>query len=379
MADEVFEDEFHKIEAKRDADFEEDGGWYWTDSFPEDPDGVKGYHATREDVSVFNMSPLAKWKWEGPDAAKALDYIGTNRVADLNPGRVRYTLLLDEDGEMLDEGTVFRISEDSFFFLVNGADEEFEAHLQEHMGDMDVRIANITRGMPSVSIQGPRSREVVSRLAPMADVPGLKFFNFITEPVEFAGARVWLSRTGFSGELGYEILLTDPADAQRIWDALMAENVYPIGVNTVLMSRVESGFVVLGMDYDLEEGPETNPFDIGLDHAVKLDHEFVGKDAIAPLAANPPNRYVTLKLETDEESGPSADVVKDGKVVGLARSPAVSPKFGSITLATVPTELSAPGTEFEVVWEVEVEGEKRAKAVADVNPLYDHDKQRVRM
>jgi len=379
MADEVFEDEFHKVEVKRGADAHADSGWYWTSSFPEDPTGEKGYHATREDVSVWNVSPLIKWRFEGPDAPKALEHIGTNNVVDLKVGRVRYSLLLDDDGKMIDEGTIYRISDTAFFYMINNEGEAQEAHWDKYLGNMDVKITNVARGMPNLAIQGPRSREVATKLAPKVDVAGLKYFNFITEPVDFAGAKVWLTRTGYSGELGYEVFLTNPDDAGKVYEAVVAENAYPIGTDAVLRYRAESGLVITGVDYSIEKDPKTNPYNIGLDHAIKLDHDFVGKAGLEADAANPPNRYVTLKVEGDEESGYGADVVKDGRVVGIARSPAVSPKFGSITLATVPTELSAPGTEFEVVWEAEGEGEKRVKAVADVNPLYDNKKQRVRM
>jgi aminomethyltransferase len=244
-----------------------------------------------------------------------------------------------------------------------------QAELEKRAAGLDVKVSNPSRTMPNIAIQGPRSLEVVSKLAPGVDVAGLRYFNFFTEPVEFAGAQVMLTRTGYSGEKGYEVFLKDPADAERVYEAVLAENVTKIGTDAVLMYRAESGFVIAGVDYAIEADPKTKPMDIGLEHAIKMDHDFVGKDKIADSYANPAKRYVTLKLEGDEESGYAADVMHDGQKVGLGRSPAVSPKFGSITLADVPTELSAPGTEFEV------EGRK---AVADVNPLYDNKKERPR-
>ena len=364
----VFRNAFQDVEEKHGGTFHEDGGWEWTENFA-DTSAEVGYKATREDVSVWNVSPLIKWKFDGPDAAKALDRIGTNKVEDLKVGGVRYSLLLDEDGVVIDEGPVYRVSDTSLYYMINTDGDEMQAELEKRAAGLDVKVSNPSRTMPNIAIQGPRSLEVVSKLAPGVDVAGLKYFNFFTEPVELAGAQVMLTRTGYSGEKGYEVFLRDPADAEKVYEAVLAENVTKIGTDAVLMYRAESGFVIAGVDYAIEADPKTNPMDIGLEHAIKMDHDFVGKDKIADSYANPAKRYVTLKLEGDEESGYAADVMHDGQKVGLGRSPAVSPKFGSITLADVPTELSAPGTEFEV------EGRK---AVADVNPLYDNKKERPR-
>ena len=364
----AFRNGFQDVEEKHGGTFHEDGGWEWTENFT-DTSAEEGYKATREDVSVWNVSPLIKWKFVGPDAAKAMDRVGTNKAEDLKVGGVRYSLLLDEDGAMVDEGTVYRVSDDTLYYMINTDGDEMQAALEKRSAGLDVTISNPSRTMPNIAIQGPRSLEVVSKLVPGADVAAIKYFNFITGPVAFAGAQVMLTRTGYSGEKGYEVFLMDPADAEKVYEAVLAEGATKIGTDAVLMYRAESGLVIAGVDYTTEKSPKTDPFDLSLDHAIKMDHDFVGKAGIEASAAAPANRYVTLKLEGAEESGYDADVVKDGKVVGRAPSPAVSPKFGAITLAVVPTELSAPGTEFEV------EGRK---AVADVNPLYDNKKQRPR-
>lgn len=364
----AFRNAFQDVEEKHGGTFHEDGGWEWTENFA-DTSAEEGYKATREDVSVWNVSPLIKWKFVGSDAAKAVDRVGTNKAEDLKVGGVRYSLLLDEDGAMLDEGTVYRQADDTLYYMINTDGGEMQAELEKRSAGLNVTISNPSRTMPNIAVQGPRSLEVVSKLAPGVDVSAIKYFNFITEPVEFAGAQVMLTRTGYSGEKGYEIFLMDPADAEKVYEAVLAEGAVKIGTDAVLMYRAESGLVIAGVDYTTEKSPKTNPLDLSLDHAIKMDHDFVGKDKIAGDYANPKNRFVTLKLEGGEESGYDADVLKDGQVVGRAPSPAVSPKFGAIALATVPAELAAPGTELEV------EGRK---AVVDVVPLYDNKKQRPR-
>ncbi len=370
MADDVVKTAFHDAEEKRGGHFHADGGWYWTESFDGDPGGEQGYWATREDVSVWNVSPLIKWKFEGPDAAKAMDRVGTNKVLDLKNGGVRYSLLVDENGKMLDEGTVYKVSDSLVWYMINSEGDGFEKVFADRCQGLDVNVTNEARNMPNLAIQGPRSREVVSKLAPDADAASLKYFNFLTEPVEFAGVQVMLTRTGYSGELGYEVFLKDPSDAEKVYEAVLAEQVRPIGTDAVMAYRAESGLVIIGVDYASEKDPHTNPYDIGLDHAIKLDHDFVGKDALQAAAANPPNRYVTLVLDGEGETSYGADVVKDGKRVGLAPSPSVSPKNGPITLATIPVELAVQGTELEV------EGRR---AVVNPVPLYDTEKQRPRM
>jgi len=369
MSGEGHKTAFHNAEESRGATFHEDGGWMWTESFADDPDASKGYKATREGVSVWNVSPLIKWKFVGPDAAAALDRVGTNKAIDLKVGGVRYSLLLDEDGSLIDEGTMYRVADDTFYYMINTDGDEMGENLRARSAGLDVEITDVSKAMPNIAIQGPGAFDVVNKLAADTDVAALKYFNFLPEPIEFAGAQVMLTRTGYSGEKGYEIFLMDVNDADKVYDAVVAEGAYPIGTDSVLKYRAESGFVIAGVDYASEKNPKTNPFDLSLDHAIKMDHDFVGKSAIEASAASPANRYVTLKLEGDEESSYGADVMHDGKVVGLAPSPAVSPAFGAITLATVPTELAAAGTEFEV------EGRK---AVADVNPLYDTKKERPR-
>ena len=368
MSEEGFKNAFHAAEEKRGAEFDLDGGWYWTARFPDDPDGTKGYKATREDVSVWNVSPLIKWKFVGPDAAKAVDRIGTNKVEDLKIGGVRYSLVLDENGAVLDEGTVYRVADDTLYFMLNTDGDEFGDMLKARAEGLDFELSNPSRGMPNIAIQGPNSLALVKKLTD-APVEDLKYFNFFPEPVTFAGAEAMITRTGYSGEKGYEVFLMNAGDADKVYDAVVDAGAYPIGTDAVLKYRVESGLVIAAIDYASETNPNTNPYDIGLGHAIKLDHDFVGKSAIEASAASPANAYVTLSLEGDEESGYDAEVKKDGEVVGLAPSPTVSPKYGAITLATVPVELSKPGTELEV------EGRK---AVVGTVPLHDPDKKNPR-
>ena len=180
----AFRNAFQDVEEKHGGHFHEDSGWEWTEGFA-DTSAEEGYKATREDVSVWNVSPLIKWKFVGPDAAKALDRVGTNKVEDLKVGGVRYSLFLDEKGALKDEGTVYRVSDDTLYYMINTDGDEMRAELEKRTAGLNVTITDVSKGMPNIAVQGPRSLEVVSKLAPGVDVAAIKYFNFITEPVVY--------------------------------------------------------------------------------------------------------------------------------------------------------------------------------------------------
>lgn len=347
------------------VEWEEDGGWLWANTFAGDEGGLKAYTAVREDAGVWDVSPLIKYKFEGPDASKAADYIQTNNIVTLKDGGVRYGAVLDDAGMMMDEGTVYKVNDGLVWVMINSEGDVFDEYFAKNTSQFDVKVSNEARNMPNLAIQGPRSREIVSKLASV-DISGLRYFNFITEPVDFAGGRVLLARTGYSGELGYEVFLQDPSDGPKILDAVLAEGAVIQGLDAVNTYRTESGLYVIGVDY---ETGATNPYDLSFDPHIKFDHDFVGKAAAEDLAKNIARRYVTLTVDGEGESEYGATVTKDGKDVGVAPSPVVSPKFGPISMASIDKSLTTIGTEVEV-------GGRAAKVAAF--PIYDTEKKRPR-
>ncbi len=356
---------FYDKQSELGAEWEEDSGWLWANSFAGDEGGIKAYEAVREGAGVWDVSPLIKYKFEGPDASKAADFIQTNNIVTLKDGGVRYGAMLDDNGMMLDEGTLYKVNDGRVWIMMNSEGEEFEDHIAKNTAQFDVEVTNEARNMPNLAIQGPRALEVTSKLADV-DISGLRYFNFITEPVTFAGAQVMLARTGYSGEKGYEVFLMNPEDGPKVYDAVRNEGCVPQGLDAVLIYRTESGLYVIGVDY---EAGETNPYDISFDPHIKFDHDFVGRAAAEDLSRNIKRRYVTLTVEGDAESEYGATVTKAGAEVGVAPSPTVSPKFGAITMASIDEELATEGTE------VEVDG--RAAKVAPF-PIYDTKKERPR-
>jgi len=224
--------------------------------------------------------------------------------------------------------------------------------------------------MPNLQVQGPRSRDVMSRLTD-ADVQGLGYYRFLPEQVEVGGVPVWLARTGFSGELGFEMFLR-PENAADLWKAVRDAGVTPYANAAVEICRIESGMIVTGFDY---EPHQATPFDVGLDRLVALDKpgEFLGKGRLAEVAKNPPNRFRTLVLEGDEVPEYGSAVTKDGEPIGTLTSPTRSPKFGVIGVAILRTDAAAEGNIVEVAT-----GDGTASATVRNQSIYDPQKSRPR-
>ena len=362
---EAIETAFHGVQERRGATFMEEGGWLWTESFG---DSGAEYAAVREGVGMWDVSALNKWDFRGPDALEAAQRVHSNDILGMQIGQVRYGAFLDEDGLLVDDGTVFKHADDHLWVMTNGMD------LQEYLDDaakgLDVSIEYIAESLPNLQIQGPRSRDLMRTITD-ADVDGLRYFRFLPEQVTVGGVPVWLSRTGFSGELGFELFLR-PDGADALWEAVEAAGATPYGVEVIEPLRVETGMIVT--DYDYEPHRRT-PFDLGLDRVVALEApgEFMGKERLREIAAAPPNRFKTLRVDGDVLPEYGAAVTKDGEEVGTLTSPAISPRFGNLGIAILRTDVAAEGVTVEVAL-----GAGTVGATVDVLAIHDPEKRRPR-
>jgi aminomethyltransferase len=356
---------FHRAHAELGATFMEEGGWFWTESFG---DLDAEYRGVRDDLGVWDVSPLNKWSFRGPDALKAAGRLHTNNVAALKVGQVHYGAFCDSDGLMVDDGTVFKFSDDRAWVMTNG--RELEDHFAEVTRGLNVDIEYIGLDLPHLGLQGPRSREALSKLC-SADISALGYFRFITEPVKVGGVPCWVSRTGFGGELGYE-LFCKPGDAEDLWSVVVDRcAARPFGVLAIEPLRIEAGLIVTDYDYHPHE---RTPFDFSFDRLVALDgSDFNGKAALTKVAAKPPHRFKTLVLETDELPEYGAAVTSDGEPAGTLTSPTRSPRFGPIGLAILDARYSDVGQMLEVAF-----GDGTVPAKVDVLPIYDPQKRRPR-
>jgi aminomethyltransferase len=332
---------FHPVTSKSAAGFMEESGWWWVTNFG-DPDAE--YRAVREGVGMWDLSPLNKWEFRGPDALEAVQRIHSNDVIGMGTGRVRYGAFLDEDGLLVDDGTVFKHADDHVWVCTNG--NGHADYFTESTKGLDVSFAFIAPELPSMQIQGPRSRELLRGLTD-APIDELAYFTFFPDQVKVGGVPVWLSRTGFSGELGFELFLR-PEHAVDLWEAVAAAGARPYGVDVIEPIRVETGMIVLDYDY---EPHRRSPFDLGMDRMVAVDGEgeFMGKEQLRVIAEDPPNRFVTIRLQGDALPEYGASVTRGGEAVGVLTSPATSPRYGNLGLAILRADAASPGTQVEVV------------------------------
>lgn len=358
---------FHEITASQGGTHVLDGGWMWLEGFG---DVVKEHAAIRDDVAVWDVSPLNKWDLRGPDALAAAQHVFSNDAVGLEVGQARYGAFLDEEGLMVDDGTVFNTGRpDHCWVMTNGKD--LEGYFAEMLGGYDVEVEWIAPRMPHLGVIGPRSREAVQSLTD-ADVSGLRYFRFYPDPVKVGGVEVYLSRTAYGGELGYELFLIDPSGAADLWNAVVGAGVTPFGAEAIEVARVESGLIVTDYDY---EGHQRTPYDFNLDRLVLVDApiQFAGKARLAEIAQDPPNRFVTLRCEADALPEYGASVTKDGEEIGVLTSPTDSPLYGKIGMAVLRTDQATIGNAVEVAL-----GEGSVPATVDVLPIYDTEKKRPR-
>jgi aminomethyltransferase len=343
------------------CDFMEWEGWLWPNHFG---DATAEHRAVRERVGVWDESPLRKWDFRGKDALGAADRIFTNDMLGLERGRIRYAPFCDDAGKMVGDGTVFKF-DDEHAWVITALDSDLD-HFREVVSGLDVAIEPLTEALPHVQLQGPDSRAVLAALCPAT--AGLGYFRFLPDQVKVGGVPAWVSRTGYSGELGYEIFCA-PADAPALWEALTSAGATPYGLAAVETLRIESGLIFIGYDYFQHQ---TDPFDVSLDKVVRLDGgDFHGKQALAETAKSPPKRMVTLSLDGTDVPEYGAAVTSGGEPAGTLTSPCESPTLGTVIgLAVLETRFAEPGTR------VEVDG--GGAATVGPLPIYDTEKRRPR-
>ncbi|MFD5228794.1 aminomethyltransferase family protein [Streptomyces qaidamensis] len=357
---------FHDVTTELGAEFTELFGSLWPDHFG---DVDAEYRAQRESVAVFDASPINKWEFRGPDAEVAAQRVHTNNVVGAAFGQVRYGAFCDADGQMIDDGTVFKLASDHLWVMTNKNTRA--EHFANATSDLDVQIEDITEDLPHLFFQGPGSREALAPITD-ADLTRLGWFRFYPEQVTVAGIPVWLSRTGVSGELGYE-LFCRPDVAPDLLRALLRETgARPYGLTAIEPVRIESGIIVTDTDY-----PEHTytPYDVSFDHLIDLRRDFLGRDALAALEPEPRRyRLTTLRLDAEELPEYGTALTREGERVGTLTSPTLSPYAGPIALAIVEAPLAVPGTRLEVA----SGGSPSGAVVHKSHPAYDPEKRRPR-
>ncbi|MDX1385585.1 MAG: aminomethyltransferase family protein, partial [Thermoanaerobaculia bacterium] len=295
---------FHSCTSKlcRSMLWKDWAGYYAVRSYFETPDPE--YFALRHAAGLIDVTPLFKYEVRGPDAGRFLARVMVRNIAKLKVGRVTYVCWCDDDGKVVDDGTVTRIEKDRF--RVTSAEPSLGWFERLRRG-YDVTIEESTERIGALSLQGPNAREVLRQLTD-ADLEGLAFFAYT--PCRLDGVEVELTRTGYTGDLGYEIWVArDNAESvyDRLLDAGRSHGLLPAGLDAMDATRIEAGFIMNGVDYFsahhcLIEPRKSSPFELNLGWTVKLEREpFVGQAALErELAAGPSRRFVGLVADGGE-------------------------------------------------------------------------------
>src|SRR6202012_3024145 len=208
---------FYDVQIEAGATDSEWEGWWWAGDFG---DAVAEHVATHTACNMWDESPLRKWDLRGPDALALADAAFTNDMSALEAGQDRYGALCDDEGQMLRDGTVFKLGGDHCLSITSyDSDLEWLRKIASDRG-LDVEITDRTAEMPHLQVQGPLAREGLGPITAGAAIASLRYFRFLHEGVRVGGGPVGLSRPGFSGELGFELSCT-PEDAGRLWTAVL--------------------------------------------------------------------------------------------------------------------------------------------------------------
>jgi aminomethyltransferase len=366
---------FDAVQRELAANWTDWEGWAWAADFG---DPIAEHQATRTACSLWDESPLRKWDMRGRDALALADALFTNHMASLEIGQIRYGAICDEQGAMIMDGTVFHVAEGHCFSITSyDSDLDWFRRVATDRG-LEVDLRDVTAATPHLQVQGPLCREVLRPITEGADVDALRYFRFVSEGVTVGGVPVWLSRTGYSGELGFE-LYCKPDDASELWHAVLRagepHGIRPIGLSAIETIRIESGLLFPDIDYFQRQ---TDPFEVRLDKLVRFDNvsDFVGRDALERIAAEgTPRLLTTLRVEGDQVPEHGAAVTVDGAEVGIVRSPCRSPTFDAvIAMAAIDRQLAERGGSRV---DVAVANGTAAATVAPF-PLYDTAKSRPR-
>ena len=261
------------------------------------------YFAVRNAAGVFDTSPLYKYRIMGVDAERFLAGVLARDIRTCRPGRAQYTIWCDGDGYLMEDGVIFRLGSDEF--LLSAARPNL-AYLTNLVGRHQVVIADVSDDYGALAIQGPRSRQILSSVAP--EIDDLGYFHVI--PAKVGDASVLISRTGFTGDLGYEIWV--PAeDAVGLWDAVMeagdGHGIAPFGQIALSMARIEAGLPLIDVDFHSSRfawtaAQKSTPVEMGLGWMFKdLDRPFIGRDAIRSEIQGETSRYRFTGLVVDWE------------------------------------------------------------------------------
>jgi len=314
------------------------------------------YFAIRNATAVFDVSPMTKYRITGPDSLAYINRVVTRDMAKIKPGRVAYAVWCDDQGQVLDDGTIFHLREGEYRLC--SQERHFDWLMTSAIG-FDVSIVEETAAVAGLAVQGPTAYSVLSGLG-LAGLDELKLFGLMH--CDFEGAELMVSRTGFTGDLGYELWI-EPAKAEALWDALFEAGklfgIRAIGVHALEMARVEAGYLAPFAEFlpakaTLRTGRTRSPLELGLDWLVDFKKpNFNGRRALAEEQRKGSTwRLVKLDIEGNKIANASYIFAKQKSNkgnIGFVTSAVWSPVCKqNIALGTVRTPYGMPGSKMWV-------------------------------
>ncbi len=376
---------FHPRTSALTRKFTEYRGYWLATSF-NNHGAIDEYWACRERAIITDLSPLRKFEIMGPDAEELLQWAVTRNMRRLSVGQVVYTAMCYDTGGTIDDGTVLRLGQDNFRWVGGEPYSGIWLREQAEKRGLRVWVKSATEQMHNLAVQGPKSRDILRQVIwtppVQPSIEELGWFRFTIGRIgDFDGIPVVVSRTGYTGELGYEVWC-HPSHAPAVWDAIWEagrpHDLTPLGLEALDMLRIEAGLIFAGYEY----GDQTDPFEAGIGFTVPLkskEDDFSGREALLKRKASPQRVLVGLELAGGGEPGANGDSVHVGrKQVGEVTSGTRSPILGkNVALCRMAVEYAELETEVEVG---KIDGhQKRIPARVVRFPFYDPDKTRVRM
>jgi len=310
---------------------------------------IAEHKAVRNSVGVFDVSHMGEVFISGDKALEFVQYITINDASKLFPGRVQYSAMCYPDGGIVDDLLVYRLEDKKFMLVINASNIDKDFKWMNDNNKIGAKLENLSDEYSLLAVQGPNSKSVMKKLTD-ADLDKLEYYHFLTATV--AGIEMILSRTGYTGEIGYELYFKDDENqAEELWAQIFSAgkefNILPVGLAARDSLRLEKGFCLYGNDIDRT----TNPLEAGLGWITKLDKEnFIGKESLLKIKSDGLKRKLCGIISTERVFPRHGyEISSDEKKIGSITSGTVSPVLEKpIALGYLETSYSSPGTTVEI-------------------------------
>lgn len=314
----------YQVHESLNAKFTEFGGWEMPLQYSSI---VKEHLAVRATVGLFDLSHMGEFEIRGQSANELVQKLSTNDVGRLTDGRVLYTLFCNETGGIVDDLLIYRHADNHYVLVVNAANIEKDLAWVRTHNDADAEIEDQSDDTALIALQGPKAVDILNPFVPELDVSEISFFRFAVDKV--AGIPITISRTGYTGEIGFE-LYVDANSAEGLWNALYPAVIetggQPVGLGARDTLRLEAGLRLYGMDMD----ENTTPYEAGLGRFVKLDKgNFIGKDVLLAQKekGDLKKKLVGFQMLDRAVARCGYDVYQNGNLIGKVTSGAPSPSL----------------------------------------------------